>query len=53
MLLLEALKKTSEEIGGSHGDEDADVGLLGCNAVWTYMQMPSLRMGFMHVRMKY
>jgi hypothetical protein len=27
--------KIALEIFGSHGGKDVDVGLLGCNAVWT------------------
>jgi hypothetical protein len=31
------------EIWGSHGGEDVDVGLLGCNAVWTCRYIPTFR----------
>jgi hypothetical protein len=32
-----------EEIWGSHGGEDVNVGLLGCNAVWTCKHTPTFR----------
>jgi hypothetical protein len=31
------------EILGSHGGEDVDVSLLGCDAVWTCIKMPTFR----------
>jgi hypothetical protein len=32
---LTAFESSYSEVWGSHGDEDIDVDLLGCDAVWT------------------
>lgn len=38
--MLYIIVLTSSELykmWGAYGDEDAEVGLLGCNVLWTYM----------------
>jgi hypothetical protein len=38
-----SMKLSLYEISGSHGGEDVDVGLLGCDAVWNCRWIPTFR----------